>query len=115
VANSAEPTLSLAEQAGAPGAPPRSEWIHSGSANVLLGGGTIVLALVLWEFAVRLFDVPQYVVPKPTTAIETLLSEWPLILRYTWITSIEILLGFVAGCSACSCIGTRSPKWHSIR
>jgi NitT/TauT family transport system permease protein len=81
-------------------APPHADagaWLHEQPARALLGTTTIVLALLLWEVSIRAFDVPQYVIPKPTTAVATLLEDWQLILRYTWITSIEIVLGFIAG------------------
>lgn len=65
--------------------------------NASLGAGTFVLVILLWEFAIRIFEVPEYVVPTPTAALASLFEHWQLVLYYTWITSIEILLGFVAG------------------
>ena len=75
----------------------RSSWIQEGTARVGLGAATFLLVLLLWEGAVRVFDVPEYVIPKPTVAIATLFADWKLIIYYGWITSIEIVLGFIAG------------------
>ena len=75
----------------------RSSWIHEGPARIALGSVTFLVVLLLWEAAVRVFNVPEYVVPKPTVAIATLVADWKLILYYGWITSVEIVLGFIAG------------------
>ncbi len=65
--------------------------------RLALGLATFLLAFLAWQLSVTIFDVPQFVVPKPTTALATLIAEWRLILYYAWITSIEIVLGFAAG------------------
>jgi NitT/TauT family transport system permease protein len=75
----------------------RSSWVNEKPARVALGVGTFLVVLLLWEGAVRDFDVPEYVIPKPTVAIAALIENWKLILYYGWITSIEIVFGFIAG------------------
>ena len=75
----------------------RSSWVNDGPVRIALGAGTFLLVLFLWEGAVRVFGVPEYVIPKPTVAIAALIENWKLILYYGWITSIEIVLGFIAG------------------
>jgi len=75
----------------------RSSWVSEKPARVALGVGTFLVVLLLWEGAVRVFDVPEYVIPKPTVAIAALIENWKLILYYGWITSIEIVFGFIAG------------------
>src|ERR1051325_5636452 len=82
---------------GAMPAPPRGLSFDEGPVRVLLGAATFLFVLVLWEETIRLFDVPVYVVPKPSAAFATLFAEWRLILYYGWVTSVEILLGFIAG------------------
>ena len=75
----------------------RSSWILEGPARVALGAATFLVVLLLWEGVVRAFEVPEYVIPKPTVAIAALIENWKLILYYGWITSVEIVLGFIAG------------------
>ena len=75
----------------------RSAWILEGPTRVFLGAATFLVVLLLWEGAVRVFGVAEYVIPKPTVAIAALIENWKLILYYGWITSIEIVLGFIAG------------------
>lgn len=75
----------------------RFSWTSEGPVRVALGAGTFLIVLLLWEGAVRVFSVPEYVIPKPTVAIAALIENWKLILYYGWVTSIEIVFGFIAG------------------
>lgn len=75
----------------------RVSWLQEGPARAALGGATFLVVFVLWEAAIWLFDVPEYVVPRPSVAIATMVTDWRLILYYSWVTSVEILLGFIAG------------------
>lgn len=94
--------------------PTHNAWISSRSGHVLLGGGTIIVALVLWEAAVRVFQVPQYVIPAPTSAFLKLFEQWQLILASTWVTSIEILLGFVAGALGGAALGIAIHRFKVV-
>ena len=50
--------------------------------------------LVFWEAAVRLFGVPDYLLPTPTAILAELGKRWPRILTHAWVTGLEILGGF---------------------
>lgn len=45
-----------------------------------------VLALALWEFAVRWNEVPHYVLPGPLLVGETLVADWGTLSGSLWIT-----------------------------
>ena len=75
----------------------RASWLFEGPARVALGAGTFLMVLLLWESAILVFDIPEYVVPKPSVAIAALVANWKVILYYGWVTSVEIVLGFIAG------------------
>jgi NitT/TauT family transport system permease protein len=77
--------------------PPRTLSLDEGSLRFALGAATFLLAFVIWETSVVLFDVPEFIVPKPSAAIAAMVGDWRLIIYYSWVTSIEILLGFLAG------------------
>lgn len=55
-----------------------------------------VVALVLWEAAIRLFSVSAYVVPAPSAIIEALSREGGALAAAAVVTAREILIGFVA-------------------
>ncbi len=53
------------------------------------------LLLVIWEGAVKLYHVPQYILPGPVQIISTLAENSGLLMMHTVTTLEEALLGFV--------------------
>ncbi|MBW1999363.1 MAG: ABC transporter permease [Deltaproteobacteria bacterium] len=53
---------------------------------------TLIL-LVLWEGGVRVFDVPDFLLPPPSTIIVTLFDVYHLILPHVWVTISEAVVG----------------------
>lgn len=66
-------------------------------ANVLIPIGTLIALLLLWQFGVRLFEVPTYIAPAPSDVASTLVDKFPLLLKNFWPTMYESVLGFIAG------------------
>lgn len=65
----------------------------------LLSGATVIVLLVLWEAAVRRFEVSEILFPAPTRIVDALVqgySDGPF-LRHTLVTLQEIVYGF--GCA----------------
>ena len=63
----------------------------------LVGLATVLL---VWEGAVRAFDVPRYLVPAPSTIVGRLVDGFVAgsLLKHTLATLGEILVGYVFGC-----------------
>jgi ABC-type nitrate/sulfonate/bicarbonate transport system permease component len=60
----------------------------------------IVLLLVLlaaWEGAVRLFDLPRYILPAPSRIGTSFVSHFPSLLHHASVTLAEIVLGLLLG------------------
>src|SRR4051812_1479686 len=55
----------------------------------------IVLAMVLWEAIVRIFQVPDFLVPAPSAIWQEFASRPDLYAQHTWITFYETLIGFL--------------------
>src|SRR5882757_939060 len=55
---------------------------------------TMVGIIVLWEVGVRVFRVPAFLAPPPSLVVGTIVEHLPLILKNTWVTTVEILLGY---------------------
>lgn len=55
----------------------------------------ILMVIVVWQVAVIVLDLPNYVLPSPWEILAE--ADWPEVARSTGITSIAVLLGFVAG------------------
>lgn len=51
--------------------------------------------LVLWEAIVVVFQVSDFVIAKPSAIIAKMFTSAPLLLDATWITTQEILYGFL--------------------
>jgi NitT/TauT family transport system permease protein len=56
---------------------------------------TFSLLLLAWQFLVRLFGVPEYVLPVPSEFLAKLVQSRALIWEHTLVTSTEIVLGFL--------------------
>jgi len=54
----------------------------------------LILLIVLWDLAIRVFRIPPYQVPAPWDVIVTLWQEWPKLLAEAWPTTQATLLGF---------------------
>lgn len=56
---------------------------------------TVLLIFVLWEFIVKVFHVPQYILPPFSDVLEELTENFPKIWQNTVYTAKEILVGYV--------------------
>jgi len=55
-----------------------------------------LLALLLWEGAVRLFALPPYLLPGPLLVLQTLITEWPELFSSLLITLKITIVAFLA-------------------
>jgi ABC-type nitrate/sulfonate/bicarbonate transport system permease component len=60
----------------------------------------LILLVLFWDFAVRFFEIPPYVLPSPSRTWQHALSDWDALIKSLWITFIEFLLGFICGAGA---------------
>src|SRR5690606_17638637 len=82
-----------------------------GSGAALMSGSTrsafeiaiIILVAVAMiggaELAIRLFEVPLYILPPPSAIGAALISEWPFLWPHLVTTICELLIGFTIGAS----------------
>ena len=66
-----------------------------------LGSWLLLVVLVAtWEFYCRAAGVPSLIVPLPSAVFHTLWAGLTsgFLLPHIWVTSVEIVLGLVAGC-----------------
>ncbi|MCX5780036.1 MAG: ABC transporter permease [Firmicutes bacterium] len=64
-------------------------------ANKAVPYATALVLLIIWEMAVRLNQLPAYILPSPLQILKTLAAMFPLLLKHTASTLEETLLGFV--------------------
>ncbi|WP_210382573.1 MULTISPECIES: ABC transporter permease [unclassified Mesorhizobium] len=65
--------------------------------SVLIGAAAVVFLLGLWEMLLRVFDVPLWLVPKPSDFLARLYTDRAMIAGHAVSTSITILEGFALG------------------
>lgn len=59
----------------------------------------ILLVLAVWEGVIKLFLVPEYLVPAPSVVLARLVSMKSVLFAHTAVTAMESALGFVLGAS----------------
>jgi NitT/TauT family transport system permease protein len=55
---------------------------------------TLVMVIVVWQAAVVLFRVPEYLLPTPWGIAVAMVTEWRSLAFHTWVTLYEVLWGF---------------------
>ncbi len=56
--------------------------------------GVMVVAVTVWQGLVILYDVPTWKLPGPWVIGEALVADRALLLKHTWVTLQEVMLGF---------------------
>lgn len=75
-------------------AQPRRTWIRR--IERISPGLLVVLLLATWEAAVRLLEVPRFLLPAPSEIIALSIDEWPLIEMHSLSTIVSIGTGYLA-------------------
>jgi NitT/TauT family transport system permease protein len=55
---------------------------------------SLLVLLVVWQFATEVFGVPRYLIPKPAEVLKALATYWPELLKETVATLREVMGGF---------------------
>jgi NitT/TauT family transport system permease protein len=64
--------------------------------RILLPVVVLAAGIAIWEFVVRLYDSPPYVLPGPGAVFHTLIADWPVLSQSLLTTLTTTLEGFVA-------------------
>lgn len=65
------------------------------ASGVLPAIGLAVAVLVVWELAVRLFNIPTFVIPAPSAIVVALMKFRAALAAASKATAVEVLVGFV--------------------
>ncbi len=55
----------------------------------------LLLLVVVWDLAIRIFRIPPYQIPAPKDVIITLWQEWPMLLEQSVPTTVATIEGFL--------------------
>lgn len=67
----------------------------------------LLMLVVLWDVAIRVFDIKPYLIPPPWAVAKQLVNEWPMLWREMLPTLYATLGGFVAS----AIIGVPIAMW----
>lgn len=71
--------------------------------------------LAIWEFAVRAFDIKQFIMPAPSVILQAFFDHFGQLLNSGVYTATEALGGFVIGCSAGILVAIATARWGTAR
>jgi NitT/TauT family transport system permease protein len=98
-ANSSNPTpartmcATMGPRNGLPGDPMRRER----ALNILLPFLALIAVLALWSAGVRVFEIPDYLLPAPQDVIRRIVRDWYVLARNASYTLQSVLSGFATG------------------
>lgn len=78
---------------------------------------TLAAVTLLAEVILRAFDVPSFILPRPSAVFVALATKLPYLSTHLWITLGEILVGFLAGAAigvALAALVTHKPILQDI-
>jgi len=67
-----------------------TRWISKSWLFVVFFAGCILF----WEYAIDIFDIPRFILPKPTTIVEKGWADVDRLFYYTYITGSETIIGY---------------------
>jgi NitT/TauT family transport system permease protein len=54
----------------------------------------ILVFLAVWEVGVRIFKVPPYLMPPPSSVAQVMVQDFSKLVHHGWVTTYEMLLGY---------------------
>lgn len=70
-----------------------------------------VVAILLWEFLVRLLDIKAFLLPAPSVIFTAFADNFSKLVSIGWFTTKEALGGFVIGCSLGIIVAFLTARW----
>jgi NitT/TauT family transport system permease protein len=74
-----------------------------------------LLVLVAWELAIRLFNIRQFLLPRPTSIVQALIEQWPILLSKGLSTLRSAVGGFILGSAAGVAVALVTARWVTMR
>ncbi len=74
-----------------------------------------VLVLAAWELAVRVFNIRQFLLPRPTAIVQALVEQWPILVSKGLSTLRSAAGGFVLGSAAGIGVALITARWVTLR
>lgn len=76
---------------------------------------TLSVLLALWYAIVLIFKLPSFILPTPWAVFERLIERYDVLLRHSWVTAQEILLGLLLGLSMGLCFALQMLLFKPVK
>ncbi|AGC67853.1 ABC transporter permease protein [Thermoclostridium stercorarium subsp. stercorarium DSM 8532] len=57
---------------------------------------SFAVLIIIWESLVYILKTPDYLIPAPSMVVKALVDSFPILMRHTAVTLLEVILGFAA-------------------
>ncbi|MDX2273769.1 MAG: ABC transporter permease [Cyanobacteriota bacterium] len=71
------------------------KWMQSKQSAIILPTITTLILFILWEIIVRLFSIPNFILPAPSAVIVALFSSGQILIKHALQTLMTTVVGFV--------------------
>jgi NitT/TauT family transport system permease protein len=68
----------------------------------------------VWEYTVRIFSIPLYLIPAPSVIAKTIIERFPSLFADASVTLVEAVLGFALGTTTAFILGTVFVQFRMI-
>lgn len=75
----------------------------------------IMALLIIWEAAVRIFDIPLYVLPSPIRVVRTLCQEWSVLWGHALVTTLEAAAGIIIAVVLAVVLGIGMDRFSAMK
>ncbi|MHB2168563.1 ABC transporter permease [Alsobacter sp. R-9] len=73
-----------------------------------------VALFLLWEYAVKIFGIKEYLLPPPTRIWAEFLKRWPTVLAGAYVTTQEILGGYLLAVAVSIPLALAVVRWRFV-
>jgi len=75
---------------------PRPTKLSEQAAKFIAPTLAVLGAIVMWWGIVRIFDIPDYLLPAPQAVAARIAKEWPVLVKHGSYTLLSVLTGFLS-------------------
>jgi NitT/TauT family transport system permease protein len=72
----------------------QNTWFADRAAQIAAPTAISILLLFIWHYCVKLFEVPEAILPTPWVIVARLIELWDLLLVHSWPTIYQCIMGF---------------------
>ena len=75
---------------------------------------SLILALIIWQLAVIVLHIPDFILPTPTAVLTALIRDMPVLASHALVTTFEALLGLVLASALAFLTALAIDRWESV-